>query len=249
MYLPEKSIPIQVPKAKPLLPSKKRQGLLPFIGKEAVNIWLVEGTHYVSKTLVLDSRYSASAGKGLTIQGLGRKVWVKGSRQLANLKWRQYKGRIKVATLPEGIRFDQLFINSVNQVRARFPNYDYSNPLRDGKEYQPVTGGTGKRFDQWFTYDSLAFPKRNGRTRKRVLSMRSKATTGGICSTGSKTATTKTTKSDWVKGAGSSNDPTELGAALIPECLISLACNWLFNLNNGTGNMSDSVFEVVIVRN
>jgi hypothetical protein len=45
-----------------------------FIGKEAVNIWLLEGTHYVSKTLVLDSRFSAS--KGLTIQGLGKNVWV-----------------------------------------------------------------------------------------------------------------------------------------------------------------------------
>jgi hypothetical protein len=133
---------------------------LAFIGKEAVNIWLVEGTHYVSKTLVLDSRFSASAGKGLTIQGRGSKVWVKGSRQLSNLEWRTHKGQIKVAKLPADVHFDQLFINSANQARARFPNYDHSNPLRDGNGYQKATGGTDKRYDQWFTYDSLAFSKK-----------------------------------------------------------------------------------------
>ncbi len=57
---------------------------LPFIGKEAVHIWLVEDTHYVSKTLVLDSRFSGS--QGLTIQGLRNNVWVKGARQLPNMR-------------------------------------------------------------------------------------------------------------------------------------------------------------------
>ena len=131
---------------------------LPFIGKEAVNIWLVEGTHYVSKTLVLDSRFSGS--QGLTIQGLGKDVWVKGARPLPNLKWRDHKGRIKVANLPAEVSFDQLFVNATNQIRARFPNYDHSNPLRDGNGYQKATGGTDKRYDQWFTYDSLAFSKK-----------------------------------------------------------------------------------------
>ncbi len=136
---------------------KATQSSLPFIGKEPVRIWLTEGDHYVSKTLVLDQQFSGREGKGFIIQGIGKNVWLKGSRELAHLKWRDYNNHIKVAKVPENISFDQLFVNNASQVRARFTNYDYTNPLRDGSGYQQVTGGTDKRYDEWFSYDSLKF--------------------------------------------------------------------------------------------
>jgi hypothetical protein len=136
---------------------KATRACLPFIRNEKVTIWLLEGTHYVTKTLVFDDRFSTSSGKELIIQGLGENVWIKGARQLSNLKWRDYNDHIKVANLSPDLAFDQVFINNVTQVRARFPNYDRINPLRDGLGYQEVTGGSDKRYDTWFGYDSLKF--------------------------------------------------------------------------------------------
>src|SRR5690606_17189 len=50
-----------------------------------------------------------------------------------------------------------LFINGERQVRARFPNYDYENPLREGKGYQSVVNGSNRRHDTWLEYDPEIF--------------------------------------------------------------------------------------------
>ncbi|WP_025762660.1 chitobiase/beta-hexosaminidase C-terminal domain-containing protein [Dyadobacter tibetensis] len=138
---------------------KATEASLAYLKQESVTVWLLDGTHYVSNTLILDNRFSPGENK-LTIRGYGKNVWIKGSKQLTGLKWRDYNKTIKVTELPENVNFDQLFINNHSQIRARFPNYDYDNPLRDGSGYQEVTGGPDQRYDTWLGYDSLKFSTR-----------------------------------------------------------------------------------------
>ncbi|MDO5971794.1 chitobiase/beta-hexosaminidase C-terminal domain-containing protein [Flavivirga aquimarina] len=127
-------------------------------GKEAVTVWFKEGTYYLDRTIQIGSDYSGTSNKPVVFSALpGAKVVIKGSKRLENLHWNQYKDGIYVTQLPSALEFDQLFIDDERQIRARFPNYDYDNPLRGGKGYQQVTGGTDRRYDEWFSYNPKTF--------------------------------------------------------------------------------------------
>ena len=123
-----------------------------YAGMETVQVWFAAGTYYLDETIVLTPEISGTAEHPILFSGEpGAEVEIKGSRLLKDLKWKDYKKNIYVAEIPSGLSFDQLFVNGERQVRARFPNYDYENPLRGGKGYLQVADGTDRRYDQWIT--------------------------------------------------------------------------------------------------
>lgn len=129
-----------------------------YAGKEAVTVWFNEGNYYLHKTIEIDSEYSGTSKNPVIFSALpGAKVIIKGSKKLENLHWREYKDGIYVSQLPSELVFDQLFVNNERQIRARFPNYDYDNPLRGGNGYHQVTDGTNHRYDEWFSYNLETF--------------------------------------------------------------------------------------------
>ncbi|WP_405562440.1 chitobiase/beta-hexosaminidase C-terminal domain-containing protein [Polaribacter sp. Asnod6-C07] len=137
---------------------KALQEVKKYAGKELVTVWFSAGEYYINETLTLGNEYSGATKKPVVFSAIpGEKVVIKGSRQLTSLKWKKHKGGIYKTQVPSGLSMDQLFVDDVRQVRARFPNYDYENPLRDGKGYLQVTGGTDKRYDKWFSYDPKTF--------------------------------------------------------------------------------------------
>lgn len=124
--------------------------LYQYAGKEAVSLWFASGTYYIDTTIVLGPELSGTAEHPVVFAGEpGAEVLLKGSRPLEGLKWQVYKDGIYKAKVPEGLSFDQLFVNGKRQVRARFPNYDHDNPLRGGKGYLQVADGTDRRYDEW----------------------------------------------------------------------------------------------------
>ncbi|MDR2848005.1 MAG: right-handed parallel beta-helix repeat-containing protein [Bacteroidales bacterium] len=135
--------------------------LLRFAGKEPVNIWFAEGDYHIEKTVQLTAEYSGTEENPVIFSSLaGHHVQVKGSMVLNALQWKAYKDGIFFAKIPDGLDFDQLFINGLRQVRARFPDMDENNPLRNGQGYLPAAGGTDKRYDQWLAVDSQTFTKK-----------------------------------------------------------------------------------------
>ncbi|MGD8241023.1 MAG: chitobiase/beta-hexosaminidase C-terminal domain-containing protein, partial [Armatimonadota bacterium] len=72
-------------------------------------------------------------------------VVIKGSARV-QVEWKPHRDGIHVCSLKgtglEGSSFNQLFLDDRRQVRARFPNWDYDNPLRTGKGYLKVEDGT-----------------------------------------------------------------------------------------------------------
>ena len=129
-----------------------------YAGKEKVTVWFSSGEYYLNKTIEIGSDYSGTLKYPVLFSALpGEKVVIKGAQRLEKLDWTAYKNGIYQAKVPSGLSIDQLFINDERQIRARFPNYDYENPLRDGKGYHQVTGGTNKRYDKWFSFNPKTF--------------------------------------------------------------------------------------------
>ncbi|GIZ09782.1 chitobiase/beta-hexosaminidase C-terminal domain-containing protein [Flavobacterium sp. UMI-01] len=133
-----------------------------YAGKEAVTVWFEEGTYYLKQTVVFDAQLSGTAQFPILFSTQpGAKVFLKGSKPLENLPWKPYKNGIYVAKVPSNLPFDQLFVNGQRQIRARYPNYDYENPLRGGKGYLQVNDGTDKRYDAWFGLKKNDVPTKN----------------------------------------------------------------------------------------
>ncbi|MRI01305.1 hypothetical protein GH721_12255 [Kriegella sp. EG-1] len=123
-----------------------------YAGKEAVTVWFSEGIYYLDETILLDSKLSGTKEYPIVFSSMaGAEVLIKGSKLLENLEWNTYKDNILVAKVPVHLKFNQLFVNGQRQVRARFPDFDYENPLHGGKGYLQVADGTDRRYDKWIT--------------------------------------------------------------------------------------------------
>ena len=132
-----------------------------FAGKEPITIWFNEGSYYLNQTIEIEKECSGTTDNPIVFSALpGAKVTVKGSQHLDELNWKEHRDGIFVTELPHGLVFDQLFINGARQHRARFPNFDYQNPIRGGKGYQQVTGGSNHRYDSWFSYNPEIFSEK-----------------------------------------------------------------------------------------
>ncbi len=133
-----------------------------YAAREAVTVWFSQGTYYLNQTLVLGSKFTGTADKPILFAALpGAEVIVKGSRLLSDLHWKEYQKGLFVTTIPSSLHFDQLYVDGERQVRARFPNQDYQNPIRGGKGYQQVVDGSNRRFDKWFTFNPALFSTKN----------------------------------------------------------------------------------------
>ncbi|MCJ8164291.1 PDZ domain-containing protein [Pontibacter sp. E15-1] len=82
---------------------------------------IAAGDYYLDAPLQLDSELS-----NLKIIGQGpSKVKIKGSVPL-QLAWSKTDSQLHVADVPQGLDFDQLVVDGVPQILARYPNYDES---------------------------------------------------------------------------------------------------------------------------
>ncbi|WP_034040502.1 right-handed parallel beta-helix repeat-containing protein [Wocania ichthyoenteri] len=90
------------------------------VGNNApITIYLPEGTYRLNSTLKISPKYGA-----LKLEGAGiDKTIIKGSKVLP-LQWKKYNDAIWIAQVPKDKTFDQIYINGVPQILARYPNYN-----------------------------------------------------------------------------------------------------------------------------
>lgn len=103
-------------------------------GEGAVTVLVRGGTYYLDRPLVFGPGDSGAPGAPVTCAAYpGERVTLSGGRRLA-CRWRPYSDGIMMCELPavkEGtLDFTQLFVDGKRQVRARYPNYDNSDPKR-----------------------------------------------------------------------------------------------------------------------
>jgi hypothetical protein len=93
-------------------------------GKEPVTITVEDGVYYFDKPLVLHSEDSGAPGDPVVYRAAHEgKVVLSGGVPL-KLQWTPYQNGIYQAKTPPGLEIDQLFVNGVRQMMARYPNYD-----------------------------------------------------------------------------------------------------------------------------
>ncbi len=125
-----------------------------------INVELSAGTYRLVSPLEFSTRDSGRVGAPITYRAApGAEVRLTGSVSLKPV-WQPWRNGILKATLPPGLIFDQLFVNGMRQVRARFPNFDPGNPLRSGGGYIQIADGTNKRPDAWVSLSPDTFPSR-----------------------------------------------------------------------------------------
>jgi hypothetical protein len=103
------------------------------IGRERpVQVWIREGTYYLDSPLAFEPQDSGTTDAPVTWAAWpGERVTVSGGRRLS-CEWTPHTNGIVKTSIPAGLDFTDLFVNGKRQIRARFPNYDPSQPGRSG---------------------------------------------------------------------------------------------------------------------
>jgi hypothetical protein len=97
-----------------------------------VTVVVREGTHYLKSPLIFGAEDSGSKTAPTIYTAYpGERVTLSGGAKLT-CNWKPYKNGIMMAEVPSGLEFTQLFVNGKRQIRARYPNYDPSNPGKSG---------------------------------------------------------------------------------------------------------------------
>jgi len=92
--------------------------------KHPIRVCLREGTHYLENALVFSSADAGAPEAPVTWAAYqGERVVISGGVRLA-LSWEPYRDGILQAKTPDGLAFDQLFVNGKRQHMARYPNFD-----------------------------------------------------------------------------------------------------------------------------
>ncbi|MFC7337790.1 right-handed parallel beta-helix repeat-containing protein [Haloferula chungangensis] len=94
-------------------------------GKEAVDIILGEGIHYLGKPLVLEAADSGTKDAPVTFRATeGKTAVISGGADLGKLDWQLYQDGILMAKVPNGTAIDILYVNDETMPMARYPNFD-----------------------------------------------------------------------------------------------------------------------------
>ncbi len=94
------------------------------IGKEAVTVWLEDGTYFLEETLVFTPQDSGTNDFPIVYRARHPGKAVLSGGIPLDLKWEEGPQGIWQAATPEGLKLDQLFVNGECEWMARYPNYN-----------------------------------------------------------------------------------------------------------------------------
>ncbi len=137
-------------------------------------VWIHSGTYYLDQPLIFRPEDSGTAASPITYAAWQDDfVTISGGRRL-NCQWKPHRGSILKCFLPEvkrgNLDFTQLFIAGKRQVRARYPKYDFKNPLVSGNGYVDVKDPSEPWPNVEFHFDPSTFTdKRWSNPQKAVV--------------------------------------------------------------------------------
>lgn len=113
-------------------PARAQQVVRQVNRTQPIRIWLGEGTYYLDSPLKFEPPDSGTPqAPVIWAAARGARVTLSAGQRLS-CRWSAHGHGIKKTQVPAGLNFTQLFVNGKRQIRARFPNYDPSQPGRTG---------------------------------------------------------------------------------------------------------------------
>jgi hypothetical protein len=101
-------------------------------GHEPVTVFLRGGTYYLPDTLKFTAADSGTEAAPVVYQAYKGEQPVLSGGFLLHPQWELYKDGILRTAVPAGVHTDQLFVNGVRQVLARYPDFDPNQPIFNG---------------------------------------------------------------------------------------------------------------------
>jgi hypothetical protein len=96
-------------------------------------VFLRGGTYYLPATLVFTPRDSGRKDAPVIFQAYEKEhPVITGGVKLDNLNWQPWKNGIFQTKVPGDLRTEEIFVNGVRQILARYPNYDPNAKYFDG---------------------------------------------------------------------------------------------------------------------
>ncbi|MEI6892404.1 MAG: discoidin domain-containing protein [Pontiella sp.] len=100
---------------------------------DEVIVYLRGGKYYLSEPIVFTAADSGSAKAPITYKAYqDEEPLILGGVKLTGLHWEKYDNTIYKTKVPKGLVFETLFINSKQQILARYPNYVEDAPAFNG---------------------------------------------------------------------------------------------------------------------
>lgn len=110
-----------------------------------VAVYLRGGTYRLPQPLVFTPEDSGTKEAPAVWQAYPGEEAVLTGSVAVQAEWKPYRGGVWVCSLKgtplQGVVFNQLFCNGRRMIRARYPNWDFEDPLRTGKGYLHVADG------------------------------------------------------------------------------------------------------------
>ena len=103
-----------------------------YSGKEAVTVFLHEGTYYLNAPLVFTAADAGTKTAPVRYEAAEQEHPVISGGMKLNLAWSPYKDGIFQAPAPESLVTEELFVNGERQILARYPNFNPSAQYFDG---------------------------------------------------------------------------------------------------------------------
>jgi hypothetical protein len=101
--------------------------------KKPGTVYLREGTHYLKEPLLFTAADSGTARRPVVYQAWkNEKPVISGGVKLERLDWKPFRDGIQVTPVPDDLDTEEIFVNGVRQILARYPNFDPSAQYFDG---------------------------------------------------------------------------------------------------------------------
>ncbi len=113
--------------------------------QRSVQIELLSGRYYLDKSILLGPDFSGTQAQPFVIKAAQNADVVLSAGRLLSLDWQAQSQGIYRAKL-EGANFDQLFMNSHAQHRARYPNFDPDTAIYNGYAEDAIAA---ERISHW----------------------------------------------------------------------------------------------------
>jgi autotransporter-associated beta strand protein len=97
-----------------------------------INVWVRGGAYYLGQTLNFGPADSGSDTVPVTYSAYSNEVVTLSGAIKLNPTWTTYSGNIMVANIGTNLDIDGLFVNGLQQVLARYPNYNTNAVILDG---------------------------------------------------------------------------------------------------------------------